>query len=90
MAMVLAYYFPKLRVLWFGLACFNAMCRVIKGSHFPTDVLGGLLVGIGSGLVLVYAREKMARSNHTCFCSWTPVAHHSLRAALDSGSAPRH
>jgi membrane-associated phospholipid phosphatase len=56
-AMVFTYYFPKGRMLWFGLASFNAICRVIKGSHFPTDVLGGLLVGIGSGLVLVYARD---------------------------------
>ena len=56
--MVLAYYFPKGRMVWFGLASFNAMCRVIKGSHFPTDVLGGLLVGIGSGLVLVYAKDS--------------------------------
>ena len=56
-AMVFAYYFPKGRLLWFGLASFIAMCRVIKGSHFPTDVLGGLLLGIGSGLVLVYARN---------------------------------
>jgi undecaprenyl-diphosphatase len=56
-AMVFAYYFPKGRMLWFGLASFNAMCRVIKGSHFPTDVLGGLLVGIGCGLVLVYPKD---------------------------------
>jgi len=56
-AIVFAYYFPKGRMLWFGLASFNAICRVIKGSHFPTDVLGGLLLGIGSGLVLVYARD---------------------------------
>ena len=57
MAMVFAYYFPKGRILWFGLASFIALCRVIKGSHFPTDVLGGLLVGIGSGIVFVYARD---------------------------------
>ncbi len=58
MAMVLAYYFPKWRVLWFGLASFNAMCRVIKGSHFPTDVMAGMLIGIGCSLVLVYARKE--------------------------------
>ncbi len=56
-AMVFAYYFPKGKVLWFGLASFISTCRVIKGSHFPTDVLGGLLVGIGCGLVLVYTRN---------------------------------
>jgi len=57
MAMVLSYYFPKGKIIWFGLASFNALCRVIKGSHFPTDVLGGMIIGIGSGLVLVYARN---------------------------------
>ncbi len=57
MAMAFAYYFPKGRVVWFGLASFIALCRVIKGSHFPTDVVGGLLVGIGCGLVLVYTRD---------------------------------
>ncbi len=58
MAMVLAYYFPKWRVLWFGLASFNAICRVIKGSHYPTDVMAGMLIGIGCSLVLVYARKE--------------------------------
>ena len=66
MAMVFTYYFPQGRVVWFGLASFNALCRVIKGSHFPTDVLGGILIGIGSGLVLVYAcdiwKEATARA----------------------------
>jgi len=57
-ATVLAVYFPKGRFLWFGIAGFVSLCRVIKGSHYPTDVLGGLLIGIGSGLVLVYARNQ--------------------------------
>lgn len=57
-ATVLAFYFPHARVLWFSLAAFVSTCRVIKGSHFPTDVLGGMLIGIASGLVLVYGRNQ--------------------------------
>ena len=57
-ATVLSYYFPKVKFLCFGLAAFVAICRVTKGSHFPTDVLGGLLLGIVTGLGLVYAKSQ--------------------------------
>jgi membrane-associated phospholipid phosphatase len=57
-ATVLAFYFPAGRWLWFSLAAIASTSRIIKGSHFPTDVLGGILVGIGSGLVLIYARHQ--------------------------------
>jgi len=72
MATVFAYYFPKGRVVWFGLASFIALCRVIKGSHFPTDVLGGLLVGIGCGLVLVYARNQWKEAIAQAFVHGLP------------------
>jgi len=71
-AIVFAYYFPKGRILWFGIASFIAMCRVIKGSHFPTDVLGGLLLGIGSGLVLVYARNTWKEVTAQAFAHGLP------------------
>ena len=57
-ATVLAYYFPKGKFLWFGLAAFSGICRVTKGSHFPTDVLGGLLLGIVTGLGVIYAKSQ--------------------------------
>ncbi len=57
-ATTLAFYFPKWKYLWFGLAAFISTCRVTKGSHFPTDVLGGLLVGITSGIIIVYSRRE--------------------------------
>jgi len=72
-AMVFAFYFPKGRFVWFGLASFNAICRVIKGSHFPTDVLGGLLVGIGSGLLLVYARDTWKEATAGAFAHGLPL-----------------
>ncbi len=71
-ATVFAFYFPKGRVLWFGLASFIALCRVMKGSHFPTDVLGGLLVGIGCGLVLVYPRNQWKEAIAQAFVHGLP------------------
>ena len=44
-ATVLARYFPEWRGLWYGGAIFVAVARVVKGSHFPTDVLGGAVLG---------------------------------------------
>ncbi len=58
-ATVLAYHFPKGKMLWFGLAAFVGTCRVITGAHFPTDVLGGILVGIATGLAIVHAPHTL-------------------------------
>ena len=44
-AAVLARYFPEWRGLWYGGALFVGMARVVGGSHFPTDVLGGAVLG---------------------------------------------
>ncbi|HSF10800.1 MAG TPA: phosphatase PAP2 family protein, partial [Nitrospirales bacterium] len=57
-ATVLAYHFPKGKMLWFGLAAFNGTCRVITGAHFPTDVLGGVLVGIGTALIIIHPPDQ--------------------------------
>ncbi len=62
-ATVLAYHFPKAKMLWFGLAAFNGTCRVITGAHFPTDVLGGLLVGIATGLAIVHAPRTLKNAS---------------------------
>jgi membrane-associated phospholipid phosphatase len=58
-ATVLACYFPKGKMVWFGLAAFIGACRVIKGSHYPTDILGGVLVGVITGLVLVHPLHQL-------------------------------
>jgi membrane-associated phospholipid phosphatase len=71
-ATVLAYYFPGGRMLWFGLAGYVGICRVITGAHFPTDVLGGMLIGVGSGLILVYARDEWKEAVVRAFAHGLP------------------
>ena len=44
-AAVMARYFPAWKGLWYGAALFVGAARVVKGSHFPTDVLGGAVLG---------------------------------------------
>ena len=50
-ATVLAKRFPTWGPLCMGLAAFVALSRVLRGSHFPTDVVGGAIVGILSGSI---------------------------------------
>lgn len=50
-AAVLASYFPWGRGIWYGLAGFVALSRVVKGSHFFSDVLAGALLGYLIGVV---------------------------------------
>lgn len=50
-ATVLAKRFPLFGPLCIAIALFVALSRVLRGSHFPTDVLGGAVIGILSGFV---------------------------------------
>ncbi len=57
-AAVLARYFPKWRGLWYGAALFVGAARVVGGSHFPTDVLGGAVLGFLIGYVWARALKE--------------------------------
>ncbi len=48
-ATVMAKRFPAWGPLCISIASFVALSRVLRGSHFPTDVVGGAVVGILSG-----------------------------------------
>lgn len=50
-ATVLAKRFPVFGPLCVGVAAFVALSRVLRGSHFPTDVLGGAVFGVLSGAI---------------------------------------
>lgn len=50
-ATVLAKRFPAVGPLCLGIAAFVALSRILRGSHFPTDVFGGAVVGVLSGAI---------------------------------------
>jgi len=50
-ATVLAKRFPAVAPLCIGVAAFVMLSRVLRGSHFPTDVVGGAVVGVISGAI---------------------------------------
>jgi undecaprenyl-diphosphatase len=50
-ATVLAKRFPAFGPLCLGLAAFVALSRVLRGAHFPTDVVGGAVLGVLSGSI---------------------------------------
>lgn len=51
-ALVLSLYYPKASPLFFALAAFIAAGRLFAGSHFPSDILGGIIVGVAMGLII--------------------------------------
>lgn len=51
LATVLAKRFPAFGPLCVSVAAFVALSRVLRGSHFPTDVFGGAVLGVLSGSI---------------------------------------
>ena len=49
----------------------------------------GLLLGVASGLVFVYARDQWERYHGPGIRPWTPLAGDRLWPALDTGASSR-
>jgi membrane-associated phospholipid phosphatase len=52
LAYICSKYFPKYQVIFYVYGIFICFGRVVGGSHFPADVLGGALLGIVIGRII--------------------------------------
>src|SRR3989441_12173249 len=57
-ATVLAWFFPAVRTPLYLVASLVAVSRVLRGSHFPTDVLAGAVLGVVIGSVVVVGLKR--------------------------------
>lgn len=64
MAFFMSYFFPKLRWLFFTIAVLVAYSRIYNGVHYPSDVLGGIIVGSTCGIIGSQLIQKLIQKVH--------------------------
>ena len=48
-ALVVSYFYPNLQAALYFLAISIALSRIVLGMHFLSDVLAGIVLGVGLG-----------------------------------------
>ncbi len=52
-AFVLSYFYKSKKLYWYAFASLVALSRPYVGVHYPSDIVGGALVGVVIGFVMV-------------------------------------
>jgi undecaprenyl-diphosphatase len=75
-ALVLAFFIPHIKWWFFGYAAIVAFSRVYIGVHYPSDVIGGSIIGllIGGLVIAIYLHleflwYKKIRKYQTNMCA---------------------
>ena len=60
-ATMFSYYYPKLKVWLFAFASIVALSRVFVGVHYPSDVIGGAVIGTCIGAFVVWCWQSLSK-----------------------------
>ena len=52
-ALVITFFFPRTLWWWFGYASVISFSRIYVGVHYPSDVLGGAVIGLLCGALVI-------------------------------------
>lgn len=87
-AAVMAHHCPRLRWPAYGLAGFVIVSRVVRGSHFPTDVLAGALLGLAVGALVVNPLKQWRTSLARVPVELAPFAAGAVTLLWTAGQPP--
>lgn len=64
-AVILSAYMPRWTWAWGSIAVLIGFSRVYCGVHYPSDVAGGMVMGVSAGIMLVVIARKWRRISHS-------------------------
>ena len=60
-AAVVGRYYPKTGIAFYAAAIFISISRVVAGVHWPSDILGGAVIGVGTGFLVYVVAKRFLR-----------------------------